>query len=131
MTNREREPFVRFVPSRVDGLPNVSVSVVYPDRLELQSAGGWAVFRFDDIAEWPCPAWLWRLFARIGWRPSPLLVGERDWFHEPSERFFRFFTWPRLTIYMPDEPGIAYGSTVFRQIEEIIGRGGFNTWDLG
>ena len=131
MDIREREACVRFIPSRVDGLPDVSVGVVYPDRLELQSAGGWAVFRFDEIAEWPRPAWLWRLFARIGWRPRSLLVGERDWFHEPPKRFFRFFSSPPLTVYMPDESGIPYGSTVFRQIQEVIGRGGFTTWDLG
>src|SRR4051812_49178999 len=49
-----------FVPSRVEGLPDVTRVAVYSDRLEVLSAGQWVVFHFEDIAGWPRPAFLWR-----------------------------------------------------------------------
>ncbi len=123
---------LRFVPSRVEGLPGVTEVVVYPDRLELLSLGRWASFRFADIAEWPRPAFLWRWLARLGWRPRWPPVGERDWFHPPSERFFNFFTRPRIVVYLPDEPPeMDYGSTLFRRVQDVMLEGGFSTWDLG
>src|SRR6185295_14151762 len=93
------ENCLQFVPSRVDGLPNVTAAAGYSEKLELQVAGEWVVIRFDDIAKWPRPAWLWRFFVRIGWCRKWVPVGERDWFHPPRDRFFRFFTSPRLTLY--------------------------------
>jgi hypothetical protein len=123
---------LRFVPSRVEGLHDVTEVAVHADRLELNSAGRWVAFRFDDIAAWPRPAFLWRWFASLGHRPRWLPVGERDWFHPPSERFFRFYTQPRIVIYMPDESReMSYGSTLFRRVQDVMLEGGFNTWDLG
>jgi hypothetical protein len=126
------EEGLRLVPSRVEGLPEVTEVVVFPERLELFSAGEWLTFPFAQMVEWPHPAWLWRLLSRIGWRQRFLPVGERDWFHPPAERFFRFFTSPRVVVYMPDEPAeISYGDTWFRRVQDVMFRGGFNTWDLG
>src|SRR5713101_9280566 len=126
------EPCFQFVPSRVDGFPGTKQVVVWPDRLELVSANGCVAFRFSDIAEWPRPAWLWRRLARLGWSRRWFPVGERDWFHSPAERFFRFFTTPPLVIYMPDEPvGTPYGSTSFRRVQDVLLFGGFSTYDLG
>ena len=52
----------------------------------------------------------------MGLRPDFLMVGERDWFHPPSERFFRFFTDPPVVVFMPDEQAdTEYGSTIFRR----------------
>lgn len=122
---------VRFIPSYVDGLPDVPEVAVHPDRLEVRSEGRWLIFRFTKIAEWPNPSWLWRRLARLGWRPRWLPVGERDWFHPPSERFFRFFTRPRIIVYLPDEPTNAdSGPTTFRRVRDIMREGGFVTWDL-
>lgn len=127
----ESSPFL-FVPSRVEGLPNVYQVAVYPDRLELLSAGRWMSFRFEEIAKWPFPRFLWWWLARFGWRPRWLPVGERDWFHPPSERFFRFYTQPRMTIYLPDEPeGTGYGETLFRRVQDVMLEFGFQTYDLG
>jgi hypothetical protein len=123
---------LRFIPSRVEGLPGVTEAAVYPDRLELLSGGRWVSFPFADIARWPRPAWLWRRLARLGWRPRWLPVGQRDWFHPPSERFFRFYTQPPIVVYMADEPwDTDYGSTLFRRVQDVMLEGGFNTWDLG
>jgi hypothetical protein len=123
---------LRFIPSRVEGLPDVTEITVYPDRLELISAGRRVSIRLADIAAWPPPAFLWRRLARVGWRPRWLPVGERDWFHPPSGRFFRFYTKPRLVVYMPDEPRETdYGSTLFRRVQDVLLEGGFATWDLG
>ena len=44
------ETSLRFVPSAVEGLPEVTEITVYPDRLELRSAGKRVVIRFLDIA---------------------------------------------------------------------------------
>jgi len=60
-----------------------------------------------------------------------LLVGERDWFHPPKDRFFAFFTTPRLVVYLCDEPRTDYGNTLFRRVQEVMRAGGFDTWDLG
>src|SRR5262245_49551794 len=126
------ETCLRFVPSRVDGILDVVEAAVYPDRLELRCADRRVVYRFDEIAEWRRPTRLWRLFARMGVRPTLLpAVGERDWFHPPRERYFRFFTNPRITLYMPDEPRVAYSQTLFRRVQDCLRQGGFDTWDLG
>jgi hypothetical protein len=121
---------LRFTPSRVEGLPDVTEVAVYPDRLEILSGGRRLVYRLADIARWPRPRWLWRLLARFGWR-GWLPVGERDRFHAPPERFIRFFTSPPVVVYMPDETGVDYPNTVFRRVQEVLSRGGFSTWDLG
>jgi hypothetical protein len=129
---REEEPYLRFVPSRVEGLPDVSEVAVRPDRLEFFSGGKWIVIRYSEIARWPRPVWLWRLAARHGWRPRWLPVGDRDWFHPPRDRFFRFYTDPPLTVFLADEDrGIGYGETLFRRVREVIESGGINTDDLG
>ena len=127
------EDRLRFVPSAVDGLPAVTEAAVYADRLELLSEGSWVVIRYLDIARWYRRGWLYRPLARLGfcvcgW-PS---VADRDWFHPPPGRFFRFYTRPEVTVYMPDEPReLGYGKTMFRRIQNVIGLGGFGTFDLG
>jgi hypothetical protein len=125
------EQCLRFAPSRVTGLPEVTEVAVYPDRLELKAAGRPVVFRFADIAQWPRPSWLWRLLARLGWRARWLPVADRDWFHAPPDRFFAFYTTPPIVVYMPDESGVEYPQTCFRRVQEVIQAGGFNTADLG
>jgi hypothetical protein len=123
---------LRFVPSRVEGLPDVTEVVVRPDRLELLSAGRWVRFRFARIARWPRPAWLWRALHFLRWRRRRLpVVADRDWFHRPPERFFAFYTQPRLVVYMPfDEPTGPHQSH-FRQAQVVMASGGFHTFDLG
>src|SRR5262249_20880797 len=119
--------------SAVEGLPAVTEVAVYPDRLELLSAGKWVVVRFRDIARWYAGGWLYRPLVRLGFRvrgrPS---VADRDWFHPPAGRFFRFYTKPEITVYMPDEPHeLGYTGTMFRRVQNVIGLGGFSTYDLG
>lgn len=127
----ERE--LRFIPSAVEGLPAVTEVTVFPDRVELLSAGEWVAVRFIDIAEWPRFGWLYRSLARLGGRVRGRpMVADRDWFHPPSGRFFRFFTKPRITIFMPDEPrDLGYGGTMFRRFQAVLSLGGFGTFDLG
>ena len=96
---------LRFQPSAVAGLLAVTEAVVYPDRLELLSEGKWIVIRFIDIARWHRHSWSYRTLVRLGFgvRGWPS-VADRDWFHPPAQRFFRFYTSPPITVYMPDEP---------------------------
>jgi hypothetical protein len=124
---------LQFVPSAVEGLPSVTEVAVFPDRLELLSEGKWVVIRFLDIAHWYRRGWLYRPVANLGWgvfgSPS---VADRDWFHPPSGRFFRFYHEPPVTVYMPDEPPeTTYGQTMFRKVQEVMRAGGFSTFDLG
>jgi hypothetical protein len=124
---------LRFVPSAVEALPSVTEAAVFPDRLELRAAGEWVIIRFLDIARWYLRGWLYRPLARLGFRergwPS---VADRDWFHPPAERFFRFHTTPEVTVYLPAEPPwLGYGETLFRRVQDLIALGGFSTIDLG
>jgi hypothetical protein len=127
------ETSLRFVPSAVEGLPDVSEVALFPDRLELLSAGKPVVIRLLDIARWHRHGWLYRPLARLGLgvRGYPS-VADRDWFHPPAGRFFRFFTAPPVTVFMPDEPPEAsYGQTLFRRVQDVLAAGGFGTHDLG
>lgn len=122
-----------FVPSAVEGLPSVTDVAVFSDRLELLSDNKWTVIRFRNIARWNRYAWLCRPLARLGFpvlgHPS---VADRDWFHPPAERFFRFYGAPAVTVYMPDEPeGLKIEETMFRQVQSVIHSGGYCTFDLG
>ena len=111
---------LRFVPSRVEGLAEVTEVAVFPDRLDLCSAGKWLSFPFAEMAQCPRPAWLWCLLARLRWRQPFLPVGERDWFRPPTDRFFRFFT-TRIVVYMPDEPAeTSYGDAWFRRVQDVM-----------
>lgn len=126
------EVSLRFKPSAVKGLFDVTEVVVHPDRLELLSTKQWVTFQFIDMVVWPYPQCIWRKLFKIGWKPRWLPVGERDWFHPPSKRFFCFYTQPNITIYMPDEPTeMEYEQTLFRKVQDTMLAGGFNTWDLG
>jgi hypothetical protein len=128
----EDEACIRFIPSRVDGLPDVTDVAVFPDRLEVNSAGRWSVFPFVQIAKWPSPAWFWQLLYHLRGRRHRLPVGDRDWFHPPPDRFIAFYTTPKLVIYMPkDEMQGPYQETVFTRVQEVIAVGGFGTFDLG
>jgi hypothetical protein len=114
---------LRFVPKRVEGLPDVGEVVVFADRLELLSAGKWVVVRFAAIADHG--QWLHRLLSRLVFSPEPPCVGKRDWFNAPEDRFVSFCTTPRFVVYFPDEPGAEYDPTCFRRLQKIITQGGF------
>ena len=119
-----------FVPSWVEGIDGVSKVTVFLDRLEITANGERRIVHFDEIAEWPRPRWLWKTVSRCGWRPGWLPIGERDWFHPPAQRFFRFFTTPRLTIYLPDDHE-DYECSLFRRVQDVLFKGGYNTDGLG
>ena len=126
------EGVLRFVPSRVEGVADVTSVAVYRDRLELLAAGRWVSFPLAEIAVWPQPAFVWRGLARAGWRPRWLPVGERDRFKSQAERFYRFYTWPNIVIYMPVEPAETdHGDALFHRVQDVISAGGYGTWELG
>jgi hypothetical protein len=122
---------LRFVPTRVGGVADVTEVAVFPDRLELVSDEKRLSFPYCDMARWPQPRWLWRLLSWIGIRPGWLPIGERDWFHPPNERYIRFYATPPMTIYIPDDPHTVYHLTLFRRIQNMIAAGGYSTFDLG
>jgi hypothetical protein len=106
---------------------------VFPDRLELCSEGRIRTIRLLDIARWPRWGTFYRLAAQLGLGVrGNLAVADRDWFHPPGRRFFRFYTDPPLTIYLADEPvETSYGETLFRRVQDVLAAGGFSTMDLG
>ena len=123
---------LQFVPSRVEGVADVSTVTVSSDRIEIASANGVVTHRFADIARWPSPALLWKLLYRLGVKPRWLPVADRDSFHEPADRFFAFYTKPPLKVCMPrDESKEDYGSSYFDRIQNVLRHGGFHTSDLG
>ncbi|MFO0795877.1 MAG: hypothetical protein U0804_00215 [Gemmataceae bacterium] len=124
---------LRFVPSAVYGPPAVTEVTVLPDRLELLSDGSAVVVRFLDIARWHWRGWLYAPLARLGFRVRGWpAVADRDWFHPPAGRFFRFHCVPPVTVYLPDEPAdTPYGQTLFRRVQDVLAAGGFSTFDLG
>lgn len=134
MASIDAEQPLRFKPSAVDGLDDVTEAALFPDRLELHTGEGPVVICFRDIAKWiGFRRHFYRCLARIGgsiigW-PS---VADRDWFHPPSRRFFRFYTSPPITVFLQDEPReTRYHKTLFRRIQDTIAKGGFTTFDLG
>ena len=124
---------LQFVPSRVEGQPDVAAVTVFPDRIELVSSRGDVVtHRFADIARWPSPRFAWKLLYRLGLRWRWLAVADRDWFHEPADMFFEFYTTPRLKIFMPlRESKEDYASSFFVRVQCMLRGGGFDTFDLG
>ena len=104
---------LRFVPSRVEGLAAASQVVVFPGRLELVSDGKSVVIRFAKIARWPGFGVLWRPLARLGMVRGFACVADRDWFHMPADRYFRFYTEPAITVFMPLTSG---GTPVSRTV---------------
>jgi hypothetical protein len=112
-------------------MPDVSEVALFPDRLEVNSAGQWVVLRFADMARWPRPAWLWRLLHRAGRRPRWLPVADRNWFRSPPDRYFAFYTKPRLVVYMPADEPREYEGSHFVRVKNVLAAGGFDTCDLG
>ena len=122
---------LRFTPSRVEGVRESRRSRSTPTGLELRLAGRWVSFKFEDIAAWPRPVFVRRHLARLGWRPRWLPSREHRSLHPPSERFFRFYTWPPIAVYIPAESeGATNGSTLFHRVQDVLSEGGFATWDL-
>lgn len=124
------EESVRFRPSRADGLPDVREVAIFPDRLEVNSQGRWLTIRFADIGRRQEPL----LVSLLKWlsfrRPYLRMVGERDYFHVPRDRFFRWYTDPPLTTYMPDDEDPDYRRSLFPIIHCVMAKGGFHTFDL-
>ncbi len=123
---------IRFIPSRIEGASPVDEVAIFPDQLELHRAEERTIVRFVDIARWPSPHLFWKLAFSLGLKPHWLPIADRDWFHLPAERFFRFYTDPPLVVFMPqDERPGPYVDTYFFRIQRTMGAGGFHTFDLG
>jgi hypothetical protein len=125
----DRSP-VRFVPSRVEGPPDVSEVAVFPDRVEIHCAGTWRALRFQDFARWPVPGWWWRFLFSMGIRKRLVPIADRDWCRAPRDRFFSFYTVPRIVVYMPEHESEDYGQSVFFRVKEAVESAGFGSVDL-
>lgn len=111
---------VEFRPSRVEGADGVVLVTVSPRDLRLFTADTVRVVQFADIARQSRPA------------GRSLCIADRDWFHAPPDRFFRFYTTSPLTVFMPLDDAQDWESSCFARIEGIIHSDGlFTTADLG
>src|SRR2546423_1721833 len=131
MKGMSSEACLRFVPSRITGLPGVTEVVVRSDRQELFSNGSWVTFKLTEIAQGPWPARVWRLLSRVGRHPAWLPVADRDWFHPPADRYFTFYTNPPVTVYMPVDDPTDWQASTFWRLQTVLWSGGFHTSDLG
>jgi hypothetical protein len=125
------DDYQRFVPSRAEGLADITEVIVRPDRLEVRSAGHWVVLWLARIARWPRPVRMWRLLARLGWRRRPVAVADGDWLQRPPDRFFRFYTAPAVLLCMPADEPCGRGGSCFARVQEVLAAGGFHAieWD--
>jgi hypothetical protein len=98
--------------------------------MELHRDGRPVTVRFSDIAKWPRPRWLSWLGKRLG-RRSWLPVADRDFFHAPHDRFFRFYTNPPPADYMPNADCYARDASCFGALQAVLAAGGFDAFDLG
>jgi hypothetical protein len=115
--------------SRVDGVEGVTEVLVHADRIELIGAREPVMFEFQSLY---CARTTWLERLRDVIRRWPRYIADRDWFHAPHERFFRLYTIPPVTVYMPPEPmDTAYDETVFVKFQSVVRSGGFDTWNLG
>ena len=123
-------PCLRFVPARVQGLPETQEVAVYSDRLELNCAGSWVVFPFRHMSHWPVPRWLLLSYrwvrSKIHKRLTP--VGEREFCRE--DRYFRFWTRPPIVVFTPHDLDGRQAANLFQRLHEIMRAGGFATFDL-
>jgi hypothetical protein len=122
---------ITFIPSRVDGLEAVSRVTIRLSQIEFETPDSRHVFAFKAISR-PQESWLASLVKRMTFRrPYPHTIAERDWFHAPPDRFFRFYTTPPITVYMPTDEAEDFGRGCFHRIQNVIRSGGLTTLDLG
>ena len=127
----ERETKVKFTPSRVDGIASVSSVTVLPDSLELETLDGTQQIQFRKIGRRQESLLMHGIKRLCGIEPSAVMVADRNWFRAPQDRYFRFYTDPRLTVYMPSDDSVNYTESVFFQIQAVVRQGGYATFDLG
>lgn len=119
---------IEFVPSRVEGVADVARIALTRQGLELWTQTERRTVTWLSME----PSPVRRLWRRLRLSATPLCVADRDWFHPPAERFFRFFTEPRIAVYLPDEPRqIFYDQTFFVQLRLFLEQNGLTTNDLG
>jgi hypothetical protein len=123
------ETFIRFQPAEVVGATDVSQVTIYSDRIIFQCNQNEMVHHFREIAR-PQIDFLNRLFDRVFRRRIHLnVVGEREFCTD--RRYVAFYTEPPLKIYLPPEDNeLRYSETYFYKVNEILGAGGYMTWDV-
>jgi beta-glucosidase/6-phospho-beta-glucosidase/beta-galactosidase len=89
---------IRVVPTRTEGLPEVTEVIFYHDRVTACSAGQWVVMPFAPVARWPRPVWLRKALAWVGYPPPWRLIADRDWVATATESLFVFYYTPTFKL---------------------------------
>ena len=122
---------IAFVPSHIEGVEKAEHVTVFPDRLEISTEGGLLSYRFSDISQ-PQEARWWSAFKRLfGVAPWNEIVADRNWFKNPKDRYFKFFTEPQIKVCMPEDELENHQKSYFWRIQLVMGSGGYGSYDLG
>ena len=121
---------IRLRPSRVLGLEDVREVAIHVDRLEVDVNGVRRSFAFADMGRRQEPAIVSFIGRLFGKQALPRLVGEREWCSAPQDRFFRWYTDPPLTVFMPADERESYSASYFPRIHAVLHGGRFTTFDL-
>ncbi|PQO38718.1 hypothetical protein C5Y96_02220 [Blastopirellula marina] len=122
---------ITFTPSRVEWFTDVTSVTVWPTGLQVETPDGTQSFRFEEIGKIQ-ESGIMRFMRKLGGaKPFGMLVADRDWFHPPQDRFFRFYTDPPMKVYMPSDDTVGYEESVFFRVQAVIRCGGYETFDLG
>ena len=120
---------VSFRPSRVEGIEGVTEVQVSRAHLDLLVAGVWLRLPFRAFRS-PREGRVVGAFRRLLGR-TPRLVGERDWFHPAGEKFFRWYTSPPITTFLPASGDQDWSKSLFLRVQEVLWAGNCGTFDLG
>jgi len=125
-------PFkITFIPSRVDWTGAVYEVTVWPFRLDVETPDGTQEFSFQRIGKIQ-ESGIMRFMRWLGGaKPWGMLVADRDWFQAPPDRYFRFYTDPPMTVYMPEDDTLNYEESVFFRVQAVILAGGYESYDVG
>ncbi len=129
--DHEPEFKITFTPSRTKWLTEIDRVTVWPNRLVVETAAGHETFSFEKIGKIRESGIMRTMRWLSGSKPFGMLIADRDWFHPPQDRFFRFYTDPCMTVYMPTDDTVGYEESVFFRIQAVIRSGGYETLDLG
>jgi hypothetical protein len=114
------DDIVRFLPSRVDGIPHVQEVCISREALEIVADGKRHVFPFLSFARGR------EIYS------GRVPVGE---LHFSKSRYTDshviFYTTPQITVFMPNNSPTEYPDSHFWKIQEILSAGGLKLYDDG
>jgi hypothetical protein len=120
---------MRVVPTRTEGLPEVTEVIFYHDRMTVCSAGQWIAIPFAPLARWPRPVRIRKALAYFGVQPLWRTIADRSWVDTETESLFEFYSNPPFKLWLPYDAD--YVSSPYFQLQQFLRQGGYDTFDMG